>query len=80
MLRVKLFAKARDVAGCPMLEIPWKDGQTVSDLKQLLVAQHPGLGPLIPQLLVAINNDYADDGVVIQATDEVACFPPVSGG
>ena len=80
MLRVMLFAQARQLAGHSFLEIPWTDGQTVFQLKQALVERHPDLQPLIPRLLVAINNDYAADATAIGCTDEVACFPPVSGG
>ena len=35
---------------------------------------------LADMLLIAINNDYANDEVLIHTGDEVACFPPVSGG
>ena len=80
MLQVKLFAQARQLVGDPHVEIPWSDGQTVAVLKQTLQQRHPQLAPLIPRLLVAVNNDYAADDAVIQASDEVACFPPVSGG
>ena len=80
MLRVMLFAQAKQLAGSSVVEIPWTDGQTVSLLKQVLVERHPELRPLIPRLLVAINNDYAADDAAVDASDEVACFPPVSGG
>lgn len=80
MLRVKLFAGARQCVGTPQVELPWSDGQTVATLKQTLLDLYPSLQPLIPRLLVAINNDYASDTMTIRSEDEVACFPPVSGG
>jgi molybdopterin converting factor small subunit len=80
MLTVKLFAKARDLVGSPSVQIPWSADQSVADLKQRLGELHPSLAPLLPRLLVAVNNDYASEAKVICATDEVACFPPVSGG
>lgn len=80
MLSVKLFAKARDLAGSPVVQIPWSDGQTVADLKRQLGELHPAIGPLVPRLLVAVNNDYAADSRTLTSADEVACFPPVSGG
>ncbi len=79
-LAVKLFARARDLAGSPIVELPWSDGETVAALKQRLTEQYPDLKPLAPRLLVAVNNNYADDDCVVKTTDEVACFPPVSGG
>jgi molybdopterin converting factor subunit 1 len=80
MLQVLLFAQARQLAGSPRLEVPWSDGQTVLQLKEALAKLHPNLQLLIPRLMVAVNNDYAEDGTRISCTDEVACFPPVSGG
>lgn len=79
-LTVKLFARARDLAGSPIVELPWSDGETVATLKQRLTEQCPDLKPLVPRLLVAVNNNYAADDSVLKTTDEVACFPPVSGG
>lgn len=80
MLTVKLFAKARDLVGSPTVQIPWSDGDSVAVLKQALCDRHPSLVPLVPRLLVAVNNDYAADATKLVASDEVACFPPVSGG
>ena len=80
MLTVKLFAKARDLVGGSTVELSWRDGLTVGNLKQLLGEAYPNLLPLIPRLLVAVNNDYAADSTVVSSADEVACFPPVSGG
>ena len=79
-LSVKLFAKARDLARSSIVELPWSDGETVAALKQRLSEQYPDLKPLVPRLLVAVNNNYAADDCALKTIDEVACFPPVSGG
>ena len=80
MLEVKLFAQARQLAGSSVVQVPWSDCETVRQLKTALAERHPALGPLMSKLLVAINNDYATDETPIHVLDEVACFPPVSGG
>ena len=80
MLAVKLFAQARQLAGNAEVTIPWSDGQSVQRLKESLGELFPKLLPLIPKLLVAVNNNYADLDSCICQSDEVACFPPVSGG
>lgn len=80
MLSVKLFAKARDLVQSDVVAIPWSDGETVDALKRRLGERHPDLLPLVPRLLVAVNNNYATDDSPLKTTDEVACFPPVSGG
>jgi len=79
-LQVKLFAKASDLAGGSSVSIPWTNGQTVRILRQKLFESRPALGPLASRLLIAVNNEYARDDSTITMTDEVACFPPVSGG
>ena len=80
MLLIKLFAKAREIVGRPTIEFAWEDGQSVLTLKRCLAEQYPDLVPLLPRLLVAINNDYAADDATVRSSDDVACFPPVSGG
>jgi molybdopterin converting factor subunit 1 len=77
---VQLFAQARDIAGAPRLEVDVNDGATVADLKAALVKARPALARIERSLLVAVNGEYAADAVRLSATDEVACFPPVSGG
>jgi len=80
VLQIKLFARAKELAGAAAIEIIWNDGETVTRLRERLGEQVPALKPLVPRLLVAVNRDYVKDDAVIRLTDEVACFPPVSGG
>ena len=80
MLRVKLFARVRDLVGSPEIQIDWTDGQNVQMLRSRLSELYPALESLLPSLLVAVNNDYGADSTPLASTDEVACFPPVSGG
>ena len=79
-LDVKLFARARDLAGADSVEIELPDEAQVWDLRSALTDRVPELKPLAPSLLIAVGADYADDSVRIDPTAEVACFPPVSGG
>lgn len=79
-LAVKLFARARDLAGTPELWVDVAEPATVADLKQTLARACPALAPLTPHLLVAVGHDYAGDSQQLSAGADVACFPPVSGG
>ncbi|MGH9945024.1 MAG: molybdenum cofactor biosynthesis protein, partial [Pyrinomonadaceae bacterium] len=45
-----------------------------------LCAVHPGLARFGRSLLVAINEEYAGPEAPVQPGDEIAVFPPVSGG
>jgi molybdopterin converting factor small subunit len=79
MMKVRLFGYGivRDIAGSSFdMEIP---GNTVGDLRQALLQAYPALADL-PSLLVAVNQDYADDHREIGPEDEVVLIPPVSGG
>ena len=55
------------------------NGQTVGALRTALNERFPQLLDL-RSLLIAVNNDYADEDVLLSASDEIALIPPVSGG
>jgi molybdopterin converting factor subunit 1 len=54
-------------------------GRTVGALRTALNERYPQLLNL-RSLLIAVNNDYADEDVHLSALDEIALIPPVSGG
>jgi molybdopterin converting factor subunit 1 len=77
---VKLFAAGRELAGAPECVLELDDAATVADVRRGLIEQCAALAPLVPRSLVAVNADYAADAAPLQAGDEVALIPPVSGG
>ena len=77
---VKLFAQARDVAGADTVSVSLPESAKVADLRTALAEQFPEMKALIPNLLVAVGSEYADDNTTLNDSQEVACFPPVSGG
>jgi len=79
-LAVRLFARARDLAGAEQVFLELPADCRVADLREELARQVPELAPLAASLLVAVENDYAADETLLSGTAEVACFPPVSGG
>ena len=79
-ITVQLFARARDLAGTERVDLELPSSARVADLKRSLAKQYPAVSPLVPNLLVAIGTDYADDGTMILQDSAVSCFPPVSGG
>ena len=80
MIQIRLFASLKDKAGQPTITLALPDTATVADLKAAITAVYPQLAPALPTALVAVNKAYASDDTPITANDDVAIFPPVSGG
>lgn len=77
---LKLFARARDLAGSATLEIELPDAATAADLRVALAEQVPALRIVLPSLLIAVGNDYAAPTTPVAGRSDLAVFPPVSGG
>jgi molybdopterin converting factor subunit 1 len=79
-VRVRLFARARDVVGADALLVEVPDGATVADLRRRLAEERPALRGLLEHSALAVNDDFADDRLTLPLEAEVALLPPVSGG
>jgi molybdopterin converting factor subunit 1 len=77
---VALFARYREAVGRGRVEVEVADGATVEDVWAALTAAHPALTRYRPHTLFAVGTDYVDAHHPVRAGEEVACFPPVSGG
>jgi MoaE-MoaD fusion protein len=72
---VRLFAVLRERAGAPELTLDLPDGARVRDA----LSELSGLAGDVP-LVMAVNREYAPEDRVLDAGDELALIPPVSGG
>lgn len=77
---IKLFAKARDLAATSSLELDLPDTTTAAELRNALGEHVPALRPMLASLLVAVGNDYATPTTRVAGRNDLAVFPPVSGG
>lgn len=77
MIDVLLFAHLKDEAGESRLQLELGPVK-VAALIDLLVKQY-GLRS-VDQVMVAINEVYAEADALVQPGDTVALIPPVSGG
>jgi molybdopterin synthase catalytic subunit len=76
---VRLFAGLRERAGTDRLDVELPDGAKVGDLLAAMAATP--VGALRPrECVVAVNREYASADEPVNAGDEVALVPPVSGG
>ncbi len=80
LIRVRLFALARKQTGLAEVEIDLPEEATVADLKARLGSKCPQLLPLLPNVMIAVDAEYATDDQVVPLDAEVAVIPPVSGG
>lgn len=77
---IKLFARLRELVGTPTLEFQVMENATVSDLLQNLQVEFPNLSTTISRTVISVNREFADLQTRLSEGDEVAIFPPVSGG
>jgi molybdopterin synthase catalytic subunit len=79
-IKLLFFATLRDAAGSRALDWELAPGATVADLLSSLGNSHPKLEPYLETSLVSVNKEYSPSETVLSDGDEVALFPPVSGG
>src|SRR5207249_7501306 len=79
-VRVRLFARARDLAGTDRLELILPVDARVGDLRQALSRVCPALASFLDRCAIAVQDEFASDDTPLSAESEVAVLPPVSGG
>ena len=81
-MTVRLFATLKDLAGSPRVSValPAADALTIDDVRDALAEQVPALAPAMPSAIAAVNQEYVFEGHSVALSDEIAFFPPVSGG
>lgn len=77
---VLYFATLRDHTGLREERIRLQEGSTTADLKSLLRTRHDNLEQALESAIVAVNREFAFPEDELHDGDEVALFPPVSGG
>ncbi|MDR3529631.1 MAG: molybdopterin converting factor subunit 1 [Rhodopila sp.] len=83
-LNILYFAWLRERTGSAQEELPLPDGvETVADLVEFLSRRGPGHAAAFQNrrtVRCAVNQEFADPSCPIRPGDEVAFFPPVTGG
>ncbi len=80
ILKVLLFARARDLGGRDHVFVDLPEEAIVADLRRRLVALHPKLAGLEEKCAVAVDGEFAADNRLLSEAAEIALLPPVSGG
>lgn len=79
-IEVRYFALAADLAGCPGESLEFSSGIDVAAALQEVQRLHPALAGAGFTPLVAVNRVHSHGGQALADGDELAIFPPVSGG
>lgn len=79
-IQVRLFATLRQLAGWSQQPLELPEGATLDDALAAIDARYPALTIGKRTFYAAVNQEYAKGDQVLREGDEVAIFPPVSGG
>jgi len=78
-VKIRYFGQFRDFTGKREEILETKNGITVEEIKEKIRDKFPKIAAK-NEILVAVNGSFGSLDQVILETDEVAFFPPVSGG
>lgn len=80
-ITVLLFATLKDIAGQKRVSLLLPDeNATVGEVRRALAERFPSIAPNLDAAISAVNQEYAFPQDAVKNGDEVAFFPPVSGG
>lgn len=79
-IRVLFFASLSDAAGMRETTVEASAVTDVASVFDKVTKQIPALEKYRRAILFALNSEFARPGTPVKDGDEVAFFPPVSGG
>lgn len=81
MINIRFFAILRERLGVESLAYEYSDEKTVDDIKQNIIARGDPWTLLAEQdVLIALNQTLTSASARVNDGDEIAFFPPVTGG
>lgn len=82
-MKLKYFAWVKDITGTHFEEINDTSVKDVNTLINLITKKYPKLKKYFNEgniIRIAVNLEYTSSNRKISQSDEIAFFPPVSGG
>lgn len=82
MIKVNFFAALREELNCNETQLETNNPVTVEQARLLLIELNPSWSRSLSNnsLLSAVNHELVADDFIVNPNDELAFFPPVTGG
>jgi len=78
-LNILAFGIVKEIFQNSSVEVELNGAPTISNLRSVIEKDYPRIKQLA-SYMIAVNNEYATADLIIDAKDEIAIIPPVSGG
>ena len=81
-MKIKYFAWVREITNNSEENLDSIEIDNLDKLKIFMVSKYPDLKKHLDQevLRFAVNQEYVSENIDLKKNDEIAVFPPVSGG
>jgi molybdopterin converting factor subunit 1 len=79
-IKVRYFASIRERTGVSAEEIELQEGATAENVIAEAKRLHPNIDTQNGAVFVSVNGEFVDPSRRLESSDDVALFPPVSGG
>ena len=80
-MKIRFFAQIREVTGCDDLEMTVPDDPTIDGVREMLMSKGENWREALSGSLLCARNQVLCDGATpVSEQDEIAFFPPVTGG
>lgn len=78
---VQFFAQLREQLGCQRVHLEVADSASMGEVRHALARHFPDQAQVFDSpLLMACNHQLVDGSHPVNSSDELAIFPPVTGG
>ena len=81
-MKIKYFAWIKDITNIHEELLDSNEINNLNNLKKYIISKYPDLKKHLDQeiLRFAVNEEYIIENIDLNKDDEIAVFPPVSGG
>ena len=81
-MKIIYFAWIKDITYFPEELLDPNEIKNLDSLKKYIISKYPDLKKYLDQeiLRFAVNQEYIVENIDLKKDDEIAVFPPVSGG